>query len=387
MTKTTALPPRLSAAVAGYAGVTAGAGDNRALAVGVLPGEGIGPEIIEPSLNALRVIESCRPFRFEFSFGGKIGKDALRESGMPLTPAVEDFCEAVFARQGAVMCGPGGVRFVYQLRRRFDLFCKLVPLLPLPALCNAGVLRPEAVAEVDILLVRENVSGLYFGATRLDGAPGGRVAHMDFSYTEQEVLRILRVAAAAAALRRGRLCVVTKPGATGALSELWEDCARALVKDKAIELQLLEVDHASYQLVAGAGQFDVVVAPNMFGDVLADGASLLLASRGMSFSANYGSGCRAVYQTGHGAAYDLAGSDRANPLGQMLSTAMMLHESFGLGEESLALRAAVDDVLAAGLRTRDIMAAGCREIGTRAMGEQVCDALRRRLESSCRAAA
>ena len=150
-------------------------------------------------------------------------------------------------------------------------------------------------------------------------------------------------------------------------------------------MRLLNVDTACYQLVADARSFDVVVAPNMFGDVLADVATLLLGSRGMSSSANFGDGGLAVYQTGHGAAYDLAGQDRANPVGQILAMAL-LHESFGLEQLRLQVRDAVSDTLASGWRTADIMAPGCRAVGTRELVAQIGVRLQERLQAPRRSA-
>lgn len=371
----------LSKAVTGYAPVR-GLALNQPFPIGVLTGEGIGPEIIAVVMGVLKTLSEETDVVFDIRYGGKIGKDALAESGASLTDEVVQFCKQTFDDGGAVLCGPGGARFVYLLRRQFDLFCKLVPLVPTAALADVGVLRPTALADVDVLVVRENVSGLYFGDTALTGTHGQRVAQMSFSYEEAAVARIIRVACQAAQLRRGKVCVIYKPGATGLVSELWASVAAEVCAEFPVEWQLLEVDNASYQMVANARSFDVVVAPNMFGDVLADGASVLLASRGMSFSANYGPGCRAVYQTGHGAAHDLAGRDVANPLGQLLSAEMMLRESFGLGHLAGALRAAISDVLAAGWRTRDIAAADSKVVGTQDMGARVIDALKTRLAAS-----
>lgn len=355
--------------------------------IGVLPGEGIGPEVIEASLRLLAAIESATGVGFELRYGGRIGVDAVRESGQALTPAVTRFCADVFADGGAIFCGPGGGRFVYDLRAAFDLFCKLVPLRPLPALAGTGALVPDAVRNVDVLVIRENTGGLYLGegGTEITGA-GTRAWHR-FHYDEDQVDRILGLAIRAARLRRGRLCVVTKPAGVPGISELWRARAEALAVDAGIDLRLLEVDNACYQVVADARSFDVIVAPNMFGDVLADGASLLLGSRGMSYSANYSPGGCAVYQTGHGAAYDLAGTGRANPVGQIQSLAMMLGESFGLPAIATALLEATNDVLAAGLRTPDILAPGCRAVGTQALAAHIEAALLTRLAGLPRARA
>lgn len=355
--------------------------------IGVLPGEGIGPEVIEASLRLLAAIESATGIGFELRHGGRIGVDAVRESGQALTPAVTRFCADVFAAGGAIFCGPGGGRFVYDLRAAFDLFCKLVPLRPLPALAGTGVLVPDAVRDVDVLVIRENTGGLYLGETGTERTGGGTRAWHRFHYDEDQVDRILHLAIRAARLRRGRLCVVTKPAGVPGISELWRSRAEALAVGAGLDLRILEVDNACYQVVADARSFDVIAAPNMFGDVLADGASLLLGSRGMSYSANYSPGGCAVYQTGHGAAYDLAGTGRANPVGQIQSLAMMLAESFGLPAIAAALLDATNDVLAAGFRTPDVLAPGCRAVGTQALAAHIEAALLPRLAGLTRARA
>jgi 3-isopropylmalate dehydrogenase len=353
--------------------------------LGVIEGEGIGPEVVGATLPLVQALAECDGIEFDIRRGGKIGREALREAGSALSPEVDAFCDRLFGDGGALLCGPGGVRFVYDLRRRFDLYCKLIPLKPLPALADTGPLRPEYVADVDILVVRENVSGLYFSESSLSSEPDGMVARHAFEYRVPEIDRILQVALNAAGMRRGRLCVIHKPGGVEAISELWQQRARALNAGGSVALEFLEVDNASYQLIASPRRFDVVVASNMFGDVLADGASVLIASRGLSYSANYGPGTRSVYQTGHGAAYDIAGQDVANPLGQILSFAMMLRESYGLTEQALCLDAAITDVLAAGWRTRDMMVPGRKEVGTREMARLVEAAFRERLRSRSKA--
>lgn len=350
--------------------------------IGVLPGEGIGPEVVNASLSLLPVITACTGQRFELRTGGPIGTEAERLAGQPLTPEVVDFCRDVFAAGGAVFCGPGGGRFVYELRTRLDLYCKLVPLKPLAALHDCGPLRPEATRGVDLLIVRENLGGLYQGESGGDVAGSGSTAWQRFGYSQDQVDRILRVAIAAARLRRGHLAVVTKPSGIPAISALWESRARELTAGTGVTLRCLEVDNAAYQLVADAHRFDVVVAPNMFGDVLADGASVLLGSRGMSYSANFADPQTAVYQTGHGAAYDLAGLDRANPVGQILSLAMLLRESFGLDGISDDLVAAVDDTLAEGWRTPDIASRHHGPVGTRELAARIAGHLKARLAAA-----
>jgi 3-isopropylmalate dehydrogenase len=355
--------------------------------IGILEGEGIGPELIACCRLVLGAIEARTAIRFRLRQGGLIGKVAMASGGEPLSGEVIGFCGELFRDGGALLCGPGGDRFVYELRREFSLFCKLVPLQPLPPLADTGPLRPDAVQDVDILLVRENLGGLYQGEFHLETtASGGHASHR-FGYTTEQVSDILETAVRLARARRGELCVVTKPGGAPSISRLWETEARRIAGDAKVDLRILEIDNASYQMVADARAFDVVVAPNLFGDVLGDGAALLLASRGMSYSANFNHAGHAVYQTGHGAAHDLAGTDRANPLGQLLSLAMMLHESFGQTRVAQALLAAIDDTLAAGWRTRDIAAPGARVVGTRALAEQVADRMEIYLRADLRTSA
>jgi 3-isopropylmalate dehydrogenase len=349
--------------------------------IAILPGEGIGPELMEACMPVLMAIEDGTPFKFDIEYGGKIGKDAYNEFGTSLTGEVSDFCQRAFQSGTPVFCGPGGHRFVYELRKRFDLFCKFVPLQPFPAMQDTGALRPSAVAGTDILLLRENVGGLYQGSWHTQQEDGSLSAHQAFCYDEHQVTRIMSVAVAAAESRRGSLCVVHKPGGAPAISELWVQVARQCAASSSVELRFLEVDTAAYLILAEARSFDVMVTPNMFGDVIADVAALLLGSRGMSYSFNLGTHGAAVYQTGHGAAYDLAGTQRANPLGQIQSLAALLAQSYGLGQLSDSLRTACNLVLAAGLRTGDIMSPGATLATTAEMGEAIAAALAQELQS------
>jgi 3-isopropylmalate dehydrogenase len=270
---------------------------------------------------------------------------------------------------------------VYELRRTFDIFCKFVPLQPMPALRDTGVLRSDAVRDVDILVLRENVGGLYQGEWHMEDTPQGQRAHQRFHYDESQVRRLMALAVAASTRRRGRLCVVHKPGGAPAISELWVRIAREEASGSGVDLRFLEVDTAAYLVLAEAREFDVMVAPNMFGDVLGDAAALLLGSRGMSYSFNVADNGAAVYQTAHGAAYDLAGSQRANPLGQVQTLAALLAESFGLEDLASAVLQACDNVLAGGTRTADIAASGCQVVATQAMGEAVGEELARLLDA------
>lgn len=342
--------------------------------VGILDGEGIGPELMDICRLILEQVGAWAGQHFEFEKGGMIGTTAFKATHQWVTPEIERFCQDIHARQGAVLCGPGGGRFVYELRLRLNLFCKLVPLIPTAALRELGPLRPERLTDVDILVVRENLGGLYQGSCENTLENNVRRAQHTFEYHAPHVARIIEVGAALAEMRRGKLCVVYKPGGVPSISALWRDMAEQVCAGRSLELQLLEVDNACYQIIANAQPFDVVVAPNMFGDVLADAATVLLGSRGMSYSANFSDDGIGIYQTGHGAAYDIAGTDRANPIGQIHSMVFMLREHFDLEGIASSIEKGVEDVLAAGWRTGDIMAPGCRLVGSRRLGELIAEA-------------
>ena len=347
--------------------------------VGVLAGEGVGPEVLGVALDVLRLVGEALDVAVDVRHGGLIGGPALAATGQSLPADVSAFCEEVFADGGALLCGPGGARFVYDLRRRFDLFTKLTPIQPSPALRGLGPLRPGAVDRVSMVVVRENTGGVYQGEWAYAASPGERATH-SFAYTRAQTERILRVGFRLARARRDRVAVVTKPGGVPSVSALWIDTCAALEKEYGLAALHLEVDNAAYQLIARARDFDVVIAPNLFGDILGDAASLLLGSRGLSYSGNFGVEGRAVYQTAHGAAHDIAGKDVANPLGQVFALAMMLGESFGRHDVSNAIFAAADDVLAAGVRTADIATDARHNVGTKAMGRELVDALANHLD-------
>ncbi|HTR01567.1 MAG TPA: isocitrate/isopropylmalate family dehydrogenase [Thermoanaerobaculia bacterium] len=352
------------------------------LPVGVLPGEGIGPEVTAAALAVLRALEPAG-VRVDLSTGGPIGRDAELLSGRPLTDDVAAFCEGVFAAGGAVLAGAGGGRFVYDLRWRFDLFCKLSPLKPIEALRETGRLKAAGVDGADILVVRENVGGEYLGQWReLSEGSAGRACEHSFRYSEAEVGRILGVAARLAAARRGRLAVVVKDAGLPAMSGLWRDVARAAAESSGVGLRILDVDLAAYLLLQEPLSFDVVAASNLFGDILADLGAVLLASRGVSFSGNFSEDGAAVYQTNHGSALDLAGQDRANPVGQIASAAMMLRESFGLAREAAWIEDAVAEVLASGCRTFDVGLPGSTVVGTAELGRRIAAAVERRARSA-----
>lgn len=340
--------------------------------IGVLHGEGVGPEIVPVALIMLDILRGHTNRRFEVLTGGLIGYPAIEQHGAVLTDDVIRFAERVFRARGSLFCGPGGQRFVYELRKQFALFCKFTPLEPFPELREAGVIRESAVASTDIIAVRENSAGLYQGDwSEGNDAAGKRIAQHSFSYNEDQVKDILKVAMRLAASRKNRVHIILKPGGAPSISKLWRDCAQVLAAEFDVDCYEQEIDNAVYQLIADPGQFDVIVSPNMFGDVLADCGGLLLGSRGLSYSGNFGHDGRGVYQTGHGAARDIAGKGIANPLAQILSLGMMLRESFDWPEADQVLRTAIRRTLAEGYRTSDIKTRGCTELDTDTFGKKL----------------
>lgn len=343
--------------------------------IGVLEGTGIGPEVVGAALQTLESVGEVFGLHFEIRRGGLIGDAALARHGQSLPQEVVRFCAAIFAESGAVLSGPGGGRYVYDLRRQFDLFCKFVPVKPWPELARAGRISPSHLADVDLLIVRENVGGVYQGEWNSRATPQGRLAEHSFGYAESQVRRLVEVGARAAAARRGQLHVILKDGGVPAISDLWREVGLAVGRELGVETAFMNVDLAAYELIQNPARFDVIVAPNLFGDILADVSGALLGSRGVTFSGNYDPEGRAVYQTNHGCAHDLAGRDVANPAGQMLSLAMLLRESFGLDDAANHIERALADVWRAGWRTADLAEPGCRVVGTREMADRVADQL------------
>ena len=339
--------------------------------IGVFLGEGVGVEVVPVAVSLLETLASATSRRFEFHEGGLIGLPAKQLYGSSLSPEVIEFAGDIFDRGGALFCGPGGDRFVYEIRREFDLYCKFTPIEPLVELRQAGQVRPEVVASADIIAIREGMGGIYQGSWEEVDVEGDRVARHRFEYKESMVRRIVDVAIKLASRRRGRIHVVLKPGGIPSISSMWRRVAQEMVPEAGIDLAELEIDNAVFQLIANPGQFDVVLSPNMFGDVLADCAALLLASRGLSYSGNFNDRGNGVYQTGHGAARDIAGKDVANPIGQILSLGMMLRESFCWPEADAALRQAVRETLQQGKCTSDIAMPSHEVVGTAEFGRLV----------------
>ena len=344
--------------------------------LGVLPGEGIGPEVIDAALKVVRRLEQAGGQAVTVKVGGPIGREAERELGTALSDDVVGFCEGIFERGGAILSGPGGGRYVYELRRRLDLFLKISPIQVGNGLPDASPLRPETLQGVDLLLLRENIGGIYQGRSDEGvGADGGRLVRHAFSYAEPPVRRFLDAAARLARSRRAELTVIAKEAGVPGVSGLWRKCANEASEEHEVRCTEVDVDLIAYRLMREPQAFDVIAAPNLYGDVLGDLAAVLIGSRGLGFSGNFTPRGDAVYQTNHGAAYDIVGTDRANPVGQILSMAMMLRESLGLEREARAVEEGVRRVWAEGWRTADLdgPTAG-HVVGTREMAALVAGA-------------
>jgi 3-isopropylmalate dehydrogenase len=345
---------------------------NERRVLGIVYGEGIGPEVMKAALQVLDATESIHPLHLKRETGGS---DVGTMQDGVLSPDTQQFFQEIFDAGGAVLCGPGGGRFVYDLRRRFDLYCKIAPVRPVPTLIASTPFLAESATDLDLMIVRDNAGGIYQGSWSVRRDHQGEVAEHQFSYTEKQVERIVTVGAKLAKVRRGRMDVVIKEGGVPTISALWRRTAQRVAEAHGVTCGFCNADFAAYDLIRRPQRFDVLVTPNMVGDILADLAAIFLGSRGLSYSANFSSCGKAVYQTGHGAAHDLAKSDRANPVGQLLAMAMMLRESYGLAHAASLVEQAIEQVYRAGYRTDDLDAPGCRRVGTSQMGELISQAV------------
>jgi 3-isopropylmalate dehydrogenase len=343
--------------------------------IGIFEGTGIGPEVISAGVRVLGALEEVTGLEFDVRCGGMIAEEAEKSIGRGLPDSAVKFCAGIFDVGGAVLSGPGGGRYVYDLRRQFDLFCKFVPVTPWSEIADASCLQPKHLEGVDLLIVRDNVGGVYQGTGHRRETSRGWVAEHTFSYTEAQIRRLVEVAARAAAARRGCLHIVVKDGGVTGMSAFWREVGLAVAGTHGVRTTVMNADLAAYELIRHPGQFDVLVTPNMIGDILADIAGVLVTSRGVTFSGNYNGDGNGVYQTNHGCAHDLAGTDAANPVGQILSLAMLIRESFGLTMPAGLIERAVRNAWRAGWRTADVAAPGCRVVGTKAMTGHIVDQL------------
>jgi 3-isopropylmalate dehydrogenase len=355
-----------------------------ALRIAVLPGDGIGPEIVREACKVLEVLN--RGFGLDAGWDeAPVGGAGFEAEGDPLPASTLDLAREADAVLLGAVGGPQWERLdkplrpeagLLRLRAELELFANYRPAKVYDQLLDASTLKPEVVRGVDILVVRELVGGIYFGQPRgIDRVGGERRGFNTASYTEGEIRRIGRKAFEAARLRSGRVCSVDKANVLET-SEVWRavigELHRAEFSD--VELTHMYVDNAAMQLIRNPRQFDVLVTSNLFGDVLSDEASMLTGSIGMLPSASVGEN-HAMYEPIHGSAPDIAGQDRANPLATILSVAMMLRFSLGRADLAERVEQAVEQALNDGVRTPDLAIHGETPVGCAAMGDAVCKAL------------
>ena len=353
--------------------------------IAVLPGDGIGPEVVAEAVKVLERLRRDYGLKIELETA-PVGGAAYDQAGQPLPPATLQLAQAA----DAVLLGAvGGLKYdtlprelrpekaLLGLRSELKLFANLRPAILYPQLASASTLKPEIVAGLDILIVRELTGDIYFGEPRgvRTLANGERQGFNTMVYAEHEVARVARVAFDAARKRRKKICSVEKANVLET-SGLWREVVVRVARDYPdIELSHMYVDNAAMQLVRAPKQFDVIVTGNIFGDILSDEAAMLTGSIGMLPSASLDAANKGMYEPIHGSAPDIAGKGVANPLATILSVAMMLR--YTLNEAALAARVekAVSNVLDQGLRTGDIYTEGTKKVGTKEMGDAVVTAL------------
>src|SRR4051794_1791065 len=363
----------------------------------VLPGDGIGPEIMREVMRVIEYFDRREIARFDVA-EGKVGGATYDASGTPLTE--ETLAEAMGA--DAVLFGSVGgpkwetlpfelqpERGLLRLRKEMDLFANLRPAVVFEALADASALKPELVAGLDLMIVRELTGGIYFGEPRgIETLPDGSKRGINTEvYTEAEIERVVRAGFELAQKRQRRLTEVDKANVMES-GILWREVARRVAPDYPdVELSFMYADNCAMQLVRQPKQFDVIVTSNLFGDLLSDCAAMLTGSLGMLPSASLGApdaagsegGRRkALYEPVHGSAPDIAGKGVANPLACVLSFAMMLRYSFDMLDEADLVENAVRDTLAAGTRTGDIATPGAAPVPTRAMGDAILREIEKR---------
>jgi 3-isopropylmalate dehydrogenase len=353
--------------------------------IAILPGDGIGPEIVEQAVKVLNALGES--FEMETAQVGGAGYEA---QGHPLPESTLKLAKAA----DAILFGAVGdwkydkleralrpEQAILGLRKNLNLFANLRPAILYPELAGASTLKPEVVSGLDIVIIRELTGDIYFGQPRgvrtaPDGAfKGEREGFDTMRYAESEIRRIAHVAFQAARKRGKRLTSVDKANVLETF-QFWKDIVTDVHKDyQDVTLDHMYVDNAAMQLVRAPKKFDVIVTGNMFGDILSDAAAMLTGSIGMLPSASLDANNKGLYEPSHGSAPDIAGKGVANPLATILSAAMMLRFSFDKAEQADRIENAVKRVLAQGLRTPDISEDGMTKVGTAEMGDAVVKAL------------
>ena len=350
--------------------------------IAVIPGDGIGPEVIDESIKVLGKIGEKYNHNFEFEFL-QAGGCAIDSLGTPLPEKTLEVCK----KSDAVLLGAvGGPKWddpnakvrpeqaLLGLRGGLNLYCNLRPALLYKALKEASPLKDTIIGDgIDICVVRELTGGIYFGERGREVVDGVVSAYDTERYNIKEIERIVRIGFDTAMKRNKKLTSVDKANILES-SRLWRSVVEEMSKDyPEVEVNHLYIDNASMQLVKDPRQFDVIVTSNMFGDILSDEASMITGSIGMLPSASLGEGTLGMYEPIHGSAPDIAGKGIANPLATILSTAMMLRYSFNLEDEAKDIENAVVKVLEEGYRTGDIKSEGTTLVGTKEMGDLVVE--------------
>ena len=352
----------------------------------VLPGDGIGPEVIREARRVLERVAARHGLALALR-DAAIGGISIERHGTPLG---EEVLAQARASRGVLLGAVGGPRWddlpvgrrpesgLLRLRRELDLFANLRPAAVFSPLVGASTLRPEIVAGIDLLVVRELTGGIYFGEPRgILADEGLRAARNTMAYDEREIARVTRVACDAARLRRRHLTHVHKANVLET-SQLWVEVVNEVARDYPdLEVVHQLVDSCAMLLVREPRRFDVILTANLFGDILSDEAAMITGSLGMLPSASIGASGVGIYEPVHGSAPDIAGRDRANPLAAILSVALLFEHSLARAEAAREVRDAVTAVLAADHRTADLLLPGERRevLGCRAMGDRVLEAL------------
>src|SRR4028119_2256995 len=351
----------------------------------LLPGDGIGPEIIAVAVDVLKLVGPQLDIGFEFQ-EALIGGAAIDATGNPLP---EETLEKCRNSDAVLLAAIGGYKWdnlpreqrpetgLLGLRAGLGLFANLRPATILPQLVDASSLKREVVEGVDIMVIRELTGGIYFGKPKgiFETETGEKRGVNTMAYTDSEIDRIGRVAFETASKRGKRLCSVDKANVLD-VSQLWRDRIIALSSEYPdVELSHLYVDNAAMQLIRWPKQFDTIVTGNLFGDILSDASAMLTGSIGMLPSASLGATGPGVFEPVHGSAPDIAGQDKANPIAQVLSAAMMLRYALNQSEAANKIEQAVVEVLERGYRTGDIMSEGMKLVGCRAMGDALIEVL------------
>lgn len=348
----------------------------------VLAGDGIGPEITAEAIKVLDRVGEKYGHKFEYTYVD-IGGCSIDKYGVPIT---DEGMEACKSADSVLLGAVGGPKWdgcpaairpekaLLAVRKELGLFANLRPTKLFPQLAGASTLREETVGGgIDLLIVRELTGGVYFGEKKTEQVGGELVATDIMTYSEHEIERIGRVAFETAMKRNRRIASVDKANVLET-SRLWRRTMHRLAEEyPEVEYSDILVDNTAMQLIKNPTQFDVLVTENMFGDILSDEASMLTGSIGMMPSASLSSGTLGMYEPIHGSAPDIAGKNIANPLGTILSAAMMLRYSFGMVAEADDIESAVDGVLDAGYRTGDIMSEGGRPVKCSEMGDLVAE--------------